>query len=177
MNGLQHEKLTITGKEVQAGDIIIALRQDGFRSNGISKVRSAFEKHYGPNYYTDTPRAELEQALAPSVVYSRALSELNGWYSGGERAVDMTSVSHLSGGSFVSKFLESAMLPNGLSARLDSLYAMPEITRKCAMWLLEGGDQMNLETMYTTWCNGQGMLITVRTHSEAEKVIGTMQAF
>jgi phosphoribosylformylglycinamidine cyclo-ligase len=137
MNGLQHEKLTITGQEIRAGDIIIALKQNGFRSNGISKVRSAFEKHYGPNYYTEAPRGELEQALAPSAVYARALSELNGWYSGGERQVNMTSVSHLSGGSFVSKFLESAMLPKGLSARLDTLFVIPEITRKCAMWLIE----------------------------------------
>ena len=75
--GLQHEKLTITGKEVEAGDVIIALKQDGFRSNGISKVRSAFEKHYGPNYYNEAPREELEQALTPSAVYARALSELN----------------------------------------------------------------------------------------------------
>lgn len=138
MNGLQHEKLTITGQEVQAGDIIVALKQNGFRSNGISKVRAAFAMRYGPSlYYREAPREELEQALTPSVVYARALSELNGWYSEGERQVNMTSVSHLSGGSFVSKFLESALLPKGLSARLDSLYAIPEITRKCAMWLME----------------------------------------
>ena len=69
------------------------------------------------------------------------------------------------------------MLPKGLSALLDTLFAMPEITRKCAMWLLEGGDPMSLETMYTTWCNGQGMLITVHTQEEADKVIATMKQF
>jgi phosphoribosylformylglycinamidine cyclo-ligase len=177
MNGIQHENLTITGKDVRAGDIIVALKQDGFRSNGISKVRAAFDSHYGPNYYSEAPEEDLEAALAPSVVYARAISELNGWYSGGERQVTMTSVSHLSGGSFVSKFLEAVLVPKGLSARLDSLYAIPEITRKCATWLLEGGDKMSLETMYNTWCNGQGMLVTVRTAEEADKVIETMARF
>jgi phosphoribosylaminoimidazole (AIR) synthetase len=36
---------------------------------------------------------------------------------------------------------------------------------------------MSLETMYTTWCNGQGMLITVRTPEEADKIIATMKQF
>lgn len=36
---------------------------------------------------------------------------------------------------------------------------------------------MSLETMYTTWCNGQGMLITVRTEDEADKVIASMERF
>lgn len=86
----------------------------------------------------------------------------------------MTSVSHLSGGSFASKFLEPVLAPQGLSARLDRLYAMPEITRRCAMWLLEGGEPMSLESMYRTWCNGQGMLVTVRDAESADKVIATL---
>ena len=96
MNGLQHARLEITGKDVQAGDIIIALRQGGFRSNGISKVRTAFEKRYGADYYREAPEEEVREALTPSVVYARAIAELNGWYSDGERPVEMTSVSHLS---------------------------------------------------------------------------------
>lgn len=77
MNGLKHSKLAITGADVRAGDIIVALRQGGFRSNGISRVRAAFEKHYGPDYYQDAPREEIEAALTSSVVYARAIAEVN----------------------------------------------------------------------------------------------------
>lgn len=174
MQGLKHEKLNITGSAIRPGDIVVALRQDGFRSNGISRVRKAFETKYGQDYYRDAPRDEIAEALTPSVVYARAVAEINGWYSGGERVAEMTSVSHLSGGSFVSKFLEPALAPRGLSARLDRLYAMPEITRRCAMWLAEGGEPMTLGDIYHTWCSGQGMLLTVRSMEDAERVVAAL---
>ena len=66
---------------------------------------------YGPNWYQTAPREKIMQALTPSVIYARAIATANGWYNNGERLVEMTSIGHLSGGSFRSKFLEPILLP------------------------------------------------------------------
>jgi phosphoribosylaminoimidazole (AIR) synthetase len=45
MNGVSHKELQIKG-DIREGDYIIALKQDGFASNGITKVREAFARKY-----------------------------------------------------------------------------------------------------------------------------------
>jgi hypothetical protein len=36
---------------------------------------------YGKNWYQEAPREEILEALSPSKVYARAISEANGWYN------------------------------------------------------------------------------------------------
>ncbi len=192
MNGISHKELELK-KDVRAGDYIIALEQDGFASNGITKVREAFARRYWPNWFQEAPREEIIQAMVPPTVYSRALNQINGWYTEGDRDVTMKSNDHLSWGSLRSKFLESTLAPLWLSAVLDSLYEIPEISWKAINWLslpfnsIEtaniywkdnvAGTHMSLNELYTTWCCGQRMMITVHTQEEADKVIATMKGF
>lgn len=170
---VSHPKLKINPSNVKDGDYIVALKQEGFRSNGISKVRWAFEKQYGPNRYTDAPREQVAAALAPSVPYARAISEANGWFSNGEKQIDIHGIAHLSGWSFHSKFLEPILAKNRLSATLTDLYEIPEIALQC----FERDGNMTQQELFTTRCCGQGMLVVVGSLAEAEQFIELVNQF
>lgn len=174
--GISNQKLRIS-QDIKDGDYIVALKQDGFRSNGISKVRKAFELKYGPDWYKEAPREEIEAALTPSVPYARAISQANGWYTKWEKEVQITWIAHLSGGSFASKFLEPMLEPKWLSAKLDNLFEIPEIVMKAREWLSSGWQSMSDEEMFKTWCCGQWMLVMFRTQQEAEKFISICDKF
>ena len=85
------------------------------------------------------------------------------------------------------------MEPLGLSAELDTLYHIPQITKSAVQWLtlpfesietarIYGKSKidpipMNMEEMFTTWCDGQRMLVTVRNSQAAESLITIMGKF
>lgn len=92
-----------------------------------------------------------------------------------------------------SKFLDSLLAPRGLSARLNNLFRIPEITRKAVEWLTLPFDSMetakfygkehingtplSMQELFTTWCNGQRMFITVGTETDAYKLAEKMSHF
>lgn len=169
--------LSIDPYNVDVGHKIVALKQDGFRSNGISKVRAAFEAKYGPNWYQDAPREEIEAAGVPSVPYARAISEANGWFNNWEKLVRITWVAHLSWGGFRSKFLEPILDIKWLSAHLPNLYPIPDIAKKAFWWLQWTSWEMNEVELFTTWCCGQWMLVMLPTLQEAEDFIHIVSQF
>ncbi len=68
----------ITGNEVRAGDHIIALEQEGVRSNGLTKLREALTRKYGPEwYYNIEALKDVIEALTPSVVYAKLIADAN----------------------------------------------------------------------------------------------------
>lgn len=157
--GIFRQDKMIYGDRVQPGDVVIALREDGFRSNGISSVRAAFERHYGPNYYSlEEAREDLLAAVTPSVLYDRMLATANGWFEENlQSLIDVRLIAHITGGGF-KKFSE-LLEPTGLSATLYDLFDLPGIMRSCADWRGFGDRQV-----YDTWNGGQGMLVVVPPH-------------
>jgi phosphoribosylformylglycinamidine cyclo-ligase len=154
--GVFMQNKIIYGDRVRPGDIVIALKEDGFRSNGISSVRVAFKKHYGPAYYSlKKARKDLELASTPSVLYDKFLATANGWYTDDlHPLIDVRLIAHITGGG-IGKFVE-LLTPTGLSANLSNLFDLPPIMRKCAEWR-----GMNEEEVYTTWNGGQGVLAVI----------------
>lgn len=154
--GIFHPDKMIYGDRVQAGDVVIALKENGFRSNGISSVRAAFERHYGANYYElEDARADLLAAATPSVLYDRMLATANGWFAEDlRRVIDVRLIAHITGGGF-GKFSE-LLRPTGLSAVLDNLFDLPPIMRTCAGWR-----GFRDSDVYDTWNGGQGNLVVV----------------
>lgn len=85
-----------------------------------------------------------------------------------------------------SKFLDALLAPRGLSARLNNLFLIPEITKKAVEWLTlpfdhikdaqvynkdsVDGAPMSMQELFTTWCCGQRMFVTVATEGEAHKL-------
>ncbi len=105
--GLFYEDKVIYGDRVQPGDVVVALKERGFRSNGISTVRKAFEMHFGRKYYQlEEAKELLRLAARRSELYDHFLTNMHGWYNDGlEPLVDMKLVAHITGGG-MGKFLE-----------------------------------------------------------------------
>ncbi len=157
--GLFREDKIIYGDQVEAGDVVVALREEGFRSNGISSVRKAFEIQYGPDFYRNSlARNDLMLAARPSALYDKFLTTANGWYEASlQPLIDVRLIAHITGGG-IGKFVE-LLKPSGLSAVLDDLFDLPAIMRKCADWR-----GMTDREVYTTWNGGQGVLAVIPPH-------------
>ncbi len=154
--GVFHQDKMIYGDRVQAGDFVIALKENGFRSNGISSVRKAFVRRYGETFYTNrNAEDDLAAAATPSVLYDAMLASANGWYQLDlHQLIDGRLIAHITGGGF-KKFTE-LLRPTGLSAVLFDLFDLPPIMEKCATWR-----SMTDQEVYNTWNGGQGMLVVV----------------
>lgn len=177
--------------KIEPGNVVVALKQWGFRSNGISAVRRAFEAEYGQDWYRTAPRDKFEDAFQASRIYCRAVGEAMGWFNTKlcwvnrtmklddfAFQVDIRWVAHLSGGSFEGKFFDALIKPNNVSAHLDNLYPTPDIVKDVFAWqqklpekLGRKSDVTNLNSVYKTFCAGQGMLVVVGSQEEAEKLI------
>lgn len=158
MVGAYHPKKMITGATLKPGQVIIALKEEGFRSNGISSVRAAFRTKYG-NEWWKNPKAtnDIQRAAAPSVLYDTFVATLHGWYAPGFKPLArIHAVAHLSGGGIKEKLGGDILFRKGLSAELDSLFMPPDIMRQCKAWR-----GMTDSEFYTTWNGGQGMLLVV----------------
>ncbi len=80
MFGVYHPDRIITGDALAVGQKVIALRERGFRCNGISSVRKALRMHYGEEWWDNADAAEdIQKAAVPSVLYDTYVSTLNGW--------------------------------------------------------------------------------------------------
>ncbi len=176
--------------KIEPGNIVVALEQGWFRSNGISAVRRAFEAEYWPNWYREAPRDKFNDAFQASKIYCRAVWEAMGWFNRDlsktqvlEDAdfafqVDIRGIAHLSGGSFEGKFYDALLKPNNVSAVLNNLYPTPDIVKEVYTWqqkipekLGRKSDVTSIESVYKTFCSWQGMLCVLSDLNEAEKFL------
>ncbi|MBI4146210.1 hypothetical protein HY489_02635 [Candidatus Woesearchaeota archaeon] len=148
-----HEDKMITGKEVVPGDAIVALRENGFRSNGISLVRRTLRDAYGMNWETTLEGAHLgELALTPSVIYSAAVVDMFGGVWDEPRA-KLHAVAHITGGGIPEK-LKRALQPSGFGATLGGLFEPPQVMKD-----IHDMARMSEEDAHRTWNMGNGMLL------------------
>ena len=165
--GVYNPKTIITGDKIRPDMIVMALRELGFRNNGISSVRKALTLKFGTDWrLTVQARRALAEAAVPAVLYDQFLAHVNGWYAPNFKPViPMYLIVHVTGGALKSKFAEDILFPRGLSAELDNLWDPPKIMRQCAKW--RGMDD---EQCYETWNGGQGSLVVIDAHNENEFV-------
>ena len=156
------EKL-LTGNEIQIGDGIVVLREEGFRCNGWSLVRKIFEEHHGAEWHTAAHEGSTlgEWALTPSRVYSQFVVGLHGGFDT-DGVAKVHGVAHITGGGVPEK-LGRVLRINKLGARLENLFEPAEIMRYCQKL---GG--ISDRDAYGTWNMGQGLAIIT---SEPEKII------
>lgn len=152
-----------TGHEIKAGDAIVALKEKGFRSNGLSLARKILEDNYGEDWHKEDYNGKNlgELVLEPSKIYSKLICKLNGGFSDEPKA-EISGVVHITGGGIPGK-LGRILRPSGLGADLSDLFEPCEFMTH----LQEIGDVSD-EEAYKTWNMGQGMLVIT---TEPEKVI------
>jgi len=149
----------ITGKTLKPGQVVVTLKENGFRSNGISSVRKAFKMQFGEDWWNNPDAQEpIRAAATPSVLYDKFLTRANGWNDGNivNPLFKMHLVTHVSGGGIVDKFFGDMLKPLGLSAHLDNLFAPPQIMRCVSNW-------RNIPTKecYQTFNGGNGMIVVL----------------
>ncbi len=158
MIGVYHQDHMITGDTIQEGQVIIALKENGFRCNGISSVRKALSIQFGNEWWNNPDATEsITKAAMPSVLYDSYVTSLHGWTEKGfHPEVVIHGVVHLSGGAIHEKLAKDILFSRGLSARLDNLWMPPQIMKECAKWR-----GLSDEEFYEAWNGGQGMLLIV----------------
>jgi phosphoribosylformylglycinamidine cyclo-ligase len=158
MIGAYHKDKMITGESIAAGQVIIALKENGFRSNGISSVRKALREKFGEKWWKNPKAKEnIKLAATPSVLYDMFVNTLHGWFSKDFKPeIKIHSVIHLSGGAFKEKLAKDILFPKKLSAEIFDLWEPPQIMKDCAKWR----KITDLE-FYEVWHGGQGMLLII----------------
>lgn len=141
----------ISGKAVKPGHAIVSLKEDGFRSNGLSLARKIMEKQYGTNWH-ESDRKLAEQILHPSQLYTRFAASLFGG-ANGKPTARVSAMAHITGGGIPGK-LGRALKPSGLGAELSDLFdPCPAMTQ-----LMEMGGVAEDEA-YRAWNMGNGFLV------------------
>ena len=149
--GIVDKKDIITGKELQAGDVLLGIASSGIHSNGFSLVRQVFNiKEEALNtYYESLSKTLGETLLTPTKIYVKALQKVK------ENGIRIKSCSHITGGGFYENILR--MLRDGVRARIkkDS-YPIPPIFQMLAV---DGNIEEKM--MYNTYNMGLGMVLAV----------------
>jgi len=110
------------GDEIEKGDSIVALKEEGLRSNGLSLVRKVLSEAHGNDWHKKDfgDRTLGDLVLEPSRIYSRAIVAMSGGAFGEPRA-NVHGVVHVTGGGIPSK-LGSVLEPSGKGAVLNDLF-------------------------------------------------------
>ena len=175
--GIVAKDKVITGAKVKAGDKVIALKSDGFRSNGFSLVRHVLEQVFGDEAYMHSyEKGKLlstvdeswgAKVLTPSKIYYSFIMDLHGRFKAPAK-VDIHGIVHVTGGGIAANL--QRILKNGLGAYLDNLFPPHEMMKR----LQELGNVPD-EEAYKVWNMGNGMFVIV-DESDVSVVLELAQA-
>ena len=153
--GVVEKKKIILGDKIRAGDAVIALKENGLRSNGFSLARKILEDKFGENYHRKLFGTKKwgELLLTPSRIYHDGILELVGRF-GKQRKVEVHGICHITGGGITGNL--PRILPKTLGARLTNLWKPPAFIRE----LIRIGGVSETEAR-EVWNLGNGMLLVV----------------
>jgi phosphoribosylformylglycinamidine cyclo-ligase len=144
----------ITGQAVRPGDAIIGLREEGFRSNGISLARRVLGDAHGDRWH-ESPFGDStlgHAVLRPSRIYTPLIVSLTGGYDG-EPLASVSGMVHVTGGGIPGK-LRRLLEPLGHGGEVDDPFEPGDVIKHCQ----EAGKVADREA-YRAWNMGQGLLI------------------
>lgn len=150
--GILEENLPpITGEYMRPGDLIIALREQGFRSNGFTLARSILEKHFGDQWHHREShilkQTYGEGLLKPSRIYTPLIRSIL------KSRIPLRGLAHITGAGIpgnLGRILKACQL----GAHLTELYT-PSLLMSELMQL----GQISPEQAYQQWNMGNGMLV------------------
>ncbi len=163
--GVVDKEKILNNKEMQEGDVIIALPSSGVHSNGFSLVRKVFDVE---NADIKTPLERLggksigETLLTPTKIYVKPILALL-------EEVKVKGISHITGGGFYENIPRS--IPDGLGAKVNksAVKILPIFS------LLQETGNIPERDMFNTFNMGVGMSVVVNKE-DAEKAIEILKA-
>ena len=163
--GIVDKKKILDNKNMNEGDVVIALPSSGVHSNGFSLVRKVFDIE---NCDLSAPVDELggkslgETLLAPTRIYVKPVLALLD-------NVKVHAISHITGGGFYENIPRS--LPKGYSVRVDksALKILPIFS------LIQKTGNITERDMFNTFNMGIGMSIVV-DKADADKALEILKA-
>jgi len=142
----------LDGSQIHEGDIVLALRSRGFRSNGFSLIRSIMQQAFGNLWHEEEYQPGMtwgEILLTPSRLYTPGIVDLF------ENNIVPHGIVHVTGGS-VAGNLRRILRNNHLGADL------PELCNPFpVMKALQSIGGVSEEQAYELWNMGNGMLVIV----------------
>lgn len=163
--GVVDQKDLITGQDLKAGDVLIAMASSGVHSNGFSLVRKVFDmtSESLSTYYDELGTTLGEALLAPTKIYVKALRSIK------EAGVKVKACSHITGGGFYENI--PRMLPEGIRAVVSKdSYEVPAIFK-----LLQKKGEISDDMMYNTYNMGLGMIVAVDP-ADVDKTLEAMKS-
>jgi phosphoribosylformylglycinamidine cyclo-ligase len=153
--GAVEKSKIITGKTIQAGDIVLGLASSGAHSNGYSLIRKLIEVT-GANLTADFHGRTLgETILEPTRIYVKPMLKLM-------ESVTVKGMAHITGGGLTENI--PRILADDLTAILDKgSWDMPPLFK----WLQHAGNVEERE-MHRTFNCGIGMAVVVAA-ADAER--------
>ncbi|MGE5403821.1 MAG: phosphoribosylformylglycinamidine cyclo-ligase [Candidatus Saccharibacteria bacterium] len=162
--GVANEDKIITGKTIEAGDVVIGLSSSGIHSNGYSLARKVLLERTGMKLdqkVDELGSTLVEELLRPTRIYVRSINKLL-------EEVEVKGLAHISGGGIDGNFIR--VLPNGLQARIDQgAWEVPPIFNMMARL----GD-VAIPEMFRTFNMGIGFIVVVKS-SEADKTVDLLK--
>ncbi|AMC01288.1 Phosphoribosylformylglycinamidine cyclo-ligase [Aerococcus viridans] len=146
--GLVDKEKIISGKDIKAGDIAIALPSSGVHSNGFSLVRAILEKNKIDfnDQYRDTNKTVGEVLLTPTKIYAKDVLAL-------VNAMTVKGLAHITGGGLFENVPRT--LPEGLGLTVNR----DQIPTLDIFDYLQDLGQVAEDEMFGTFNMGIGMVI------------------
>jgi phosphoribosylformylglycinamidine cyclo-ligase len=144
----------LTGKTVAVGDVVVGLREVGFRSNGFTLVRKILLNTLGEEWHKKEYHGEslADALLVKSTVYTPLILDLIGRY-GEKPLAEVHGIAHVTGGGIPEK-LGRLLKPSGCGAALRDPFDPPRVMKYLQML-----SSLRDNEVYSEWNMGHGMLI------------------
>jgi len=156
--GVVEKSQVITGKTIQAGDVVLGLASNGAHSNGYSLVRKIIEvskPDLSAKFEGDKTLSDV--IMAPTRIYVKPLLKLM-------QAMSVKGMAHITGGGITENV--PRVLPENVVAQIDAKsWEMPKLFQ----WLQENGGVAQGE-MYRTFNCGIGMVVIVAAEQAADAI-------
>ena len=148
--GIVEKDKIIDGKNVKAGDAIIALKSSGFHSNGYSLIRKIIkDQELDLNTQLTEESATLgEVLLKPTEIYVKSILDLI-------KKINIKAIAHITGGGLLDNI--PRVLPSNLAAKIDSKsWKVPKVFE-----IFQNVGQIPQSDMWRTFNCGVGMIVVV----------------
>ena len=154
--GAVEKDAALTGKDIDADNVIIGIASSGPHSNGYSLIRKILEVNNTDLNEKLGDQTIGEQLIQPTQIYVKPLLDLL------DSAVEVNGIAHITGGGLMENI--SRVIPEGLAISIDlSSWDCLDIFN----WLQEKGQLSDTEMLRTFNC-GIGMVVIVNKNDSMD---------